>query len=216
VVVAALNNRIVPEGGWPEPFVLTISMLRIGIEAQKPQAMAELESLMGSKDKRVATTAASMMGTSLFQEGKGEQAVAVYQRGLQIDPDSVEILNNMAYVLSKGLGRHAEALPMAERAAEREPNNPNVLDTLGAVNLELNVLDKAEELFNRARNLTPDALQRTMPTLHLAEVKMRKRDTATADILLREVAEFRRRDPRVAAQYGREIDRVEQVRQQLR
>jgi|GEM_PF-1543880 len=216
VELTGVIDRIVPEGGWPEPFALTISMLRIGIEAQKPQAMAELESLMGSKDKRVATTAASMMGTSLFQEGKGEQAVAVYQRGLQIDPDSVEILNNMAYVLSKGLGRHAEALPMAERAAEREPNNPNVLDTLGAVNLELNVLDKAEELFNRARNLTPDALQRTMPTLHLAEVKMRKRDTATADILLREVAEFRRRDPRVAAQYGREIDRVEQVRQQLR
>jgi tetratricopeptide (TPR) repeat protein len=216
VELLAVLDRIAPSEGWPEPFALTVSMARVSVEAQREQALREISALMGSKDKRVATTAASMLGSNLFQQGRGDEAVAAFQRGLQVDAENVELLNNLAYVLSKGLGRHAEALPMAERAVEREPTNPNVLDTLGAVQLELGQLDKAEELFNRARNLTPDALQRTMPTLHLAEVKMRKRDTTTADLLLREVAEFRRRDPRVAAQYGREIDRVEQLRQQLR
>jgi predicted acyltransferase (DUF342 family) len=64
--------------------------------------------------------------------------------------------------------------------------------------------------------LTADALVQTMPTVHLIEVRLRQGKVAEADVLLKELEEGERRDPRVRQSYQAEIDRVRELRKQAR
>ncbi|MCU0688647.1 MAG: tetratricopeptide repeat protein, partial [Phycisphaerales bacterium] len=209
-------DSMMPSGGWPESMRLNIVTRRLLVESQRSEALAELERLAGSKEPRISISALSVMGTTYFNTNEPEKAVAAYRRGLEIDKDNLELLNNLAFVLSKGLKQHAEALPLAERAAAKAPTEPNIIDTLGAIKLEMGNIDEAQRDFERARSLSFDALVRTMPTVHLIEVKLRRREMIPADQLLRELEEYEQRDVRVRANYGREIDRVRELRRSTR
>jgi tetratricopeptide (TPR) repeat protein len=59
------------------------------------------------------------------------RAAELFREGLKLNEDNTVALNNLAYVLSERLGRPAEALPYAQRAAELMPDSFSVLDTLG-------------------------------------------------------------------------------------
>jgi len=63
----------------------------------------------------------AMVGLANAHYAAGElgQAEAALRRARERDPDSVVVMNNLAHVLS-AQGRHAEALPLAERAAAAE------------------------------------------------------------------------------------------------
>jgi uncharacterized protein (TIGR03790 family) len=77
---------------------------------------------------------ALLQGAGLDEaEGRRDQAMGTYQRILDIDPNHTIALNNLAYGLAVYRAMPVEALPLAERAAARAPNNPTVLDTLAWV-----------------------------------------------------------------------------------
>lgn len=214
-LVAAIDS-MVPEKGWPEAMRLNVVMQRLRVEAQREQAMAELEKLASSTDPQISVPSLSVLGTTHFNSGNPAKAVEAYQRGLKIEPENLELLNNLAFVMSKGLKQHAEALPIAEKAAAKDATNSNVIDTLGAIKLELGRLDEAEKEFERARSLSADSLVRTMPTVHLIEVKIRKNQLVDADQLLRELEDYERRDPRVKANYAAEVERARELRKAAR
>lgn len=113
--------------------------------------------------------------------------------------------------MGKGLSRHAEALPYAERAAEAEPNNVNILDTLGYLQFQVGDADKAEKTFERARAQTIDSMARFMPTLHLLEIKLKKNDREKAEQLFKEVEEMYRRDPRIKRANESEMERIRKL-----
>jgi tetratricopeptide (TPR) repeat protein len=205
-----------PGAGWPSPLRLTIAMERAQLEGAKAAALAEMQALADVPEKRVAVASCSILGSQHFQDKQFELAVAAYQKGLSLDPENVELKNNLAFVLSKGLKRHREALPLAEQAAATDADNPSILDTLGTIQMELGKLEEAQTAFERARAATADPIARTMPTVHLAELKLRQRDTTPADMLLRELDDLELREPRVKAQFGEEIQRVRDLRTQVR
>jgi len=205
-----------PEGGWTEPMRVQLAMQRLRLPGEKARGLAEFEELAKSSSKEIAVLSASVLGTTYFNDGDAARSVAAYQRGLVLDANNKELLNNMAYVMSKGLKQHAEALPLAQRAVEQDPANPSLIDTLGAIRLELGRVEEAGADFERARSLTADALVQTMPTVHLIEVRLRQGKVAEADVLLKELEEGERRDPRVRQSYQAEIDRVRELRKQAR
>lgn len=65
--------------------------------------------------------------------GRPDQAISTYRRILEVEPDHVMALNNLAYGLAVHLKMPKDALPYAERAVARAAGNPTILDTLAWV-----------------------------------------------------------------------------------
>ena len=63
--------------------------------------------------------------------GRYQVADSLFQKALRLDPDNSTILNNYSYSLSLRNMKLGEALEMALRALEQEPENGSFLDTVG-------------------------------------------------------------------------------------
>ncbi len=90
----------------------------------------------------------------LLQE-REQQAISAYREVLERAPESVQALNNLAWLLRTD--EPEEALEFAERAVELQPENPAIIDTLGMVLLEQGRVDEALERFRTALDRAPDA-----------------------------------------------------------
>jgi tetratricopeptide (TPR) repeat protein len=80
--------------------------------------------------------------------GRRDEARPVYDEILQIQPDNVIALNNLAYALAEEGKDLDKALGLAERAKKVLPNDPNVADTLGWIYIRKNLSDNAIQIFN--------------------------------------------------------------------
>ena len=201
------------ESPWPDGFRVTLARARLSVPEMKASAMDDLERLIKSPDKAAAIGAASTLGANAYLVPDIDRSIRALQAGLALDGDNVELNNNLAYVLSAGAKRHADALPFALKAAEKDPNNPNILDTLGVIYMNLDQLEKSEEVLYRARSIATDGLTRTMPTIHLIQVKMKKKLRSEADALYRELEELSKTEPRVKANYSRDIEEITKTMQ---
>jgi putative PEP-CTERM system TPR-repeat lipoprotein len=85
------------------------------------------------------------------------RAEARYRSALQRAPDSPLVLNNLAWV-SHAL-KHASALEYAERAHDLAPDNPAIMDTLGAILTDDGQVERGLELLGRAADAAPDVPQ---------------------------------------------------------
>ena len=71
------------------------------------------------------------------------EAISAWEKSLSLDPEQPLTTNNIAYVLSDKLGEHERALPLAQAAVAANPVNPQILDTLGTVQLALGDAESA-------------------------------------------------------------------------
>jgi len=117
-----------------------------------------------------------LMALVLYQQGYYEDALEVYQRLLDRQPNNLVTLNNTAYLLTESLGRAKEAVSLSKRAAELAPNNPLVLDTLGWTLYKTGEIDLAHRALLRSVQIKPTVLS----CMHLAEVLKEKSDLTGA------------------------------------
>ena len=76
-----------------------------------------------------------------------------YQRLLELSPNDVGALNNLAYLLMNQPGREAEAVNLAERAYKLSPGNADIMDTYAETLIRQNAPEtheKAEMILRRA------------------------------------------------------------------
>jgi uncharacterized protein (TIGR03790 family) len=144
------------------------------------QALMRAESRLRRKDRsgaredleKVTALAPKVMSAQFLlavlygESGDTEQAIARYRLILEHDPDSMAVLNNLAYLLA-GAGKLAEALPMAERAVKLAPNSGPAVDTLGWILFMSGDAARASSLLTRAATLAPNNAE---IQLHLAVV----------------------------------------------
>jgi cytochrome c-type biogenesis protein CcmH/NrfG len=88
------------------------------------------------------------LGMSLGMEGKGADSVAAYQRALELKPDYIEALNNLAWTRAASadpaLRDGAEAVRLAEKACALDKRRrPQLLGTLAAACAEAGNFDLA-------------------------------------------------------------------------
>jgi len=85
------------------------------------------------------------------------EAVELYRQSEKLNPVSLITLNNLAVALAEISGRAEEGLVRIERAVELYGRNPELLDTLGVVQLRANRLAEAETTLREAYTKSADA-----------------------------------------------------------
>jgi len=152
-----------------------------------------------------------MLGSRAYSARDYAAAAQFWERGLKDEPNDADMLNNLGYTLSKFLSRHEDGLKHVERAVEIAPQNPGYWDSLGAVLLALNKLDRAERALRQALNISTDAMSRTIAQIHLAELHLRNGNRRDADDLFQTAERMIGSDPQVAAAYGEEFERLRRL-----
>jgi Flp pilus assembly protein TadD len=134
-------------------------LLSNGIKTEQIyRSLAEVQFRKGELDSsvaslRLASTLAPDRPDSLVllasvaeRAGKSDEARAMYRRALQMDPQNVIAMNNLAYNLAENRGNLDEALQLAMRATQLS-RNPEFVDTMGWVYLRKNMPANAVQIF---------------------------------------------------------------------
>jgi tetratricopeptide (TPR) repeat protein len=106
-----------------------------------------------------------LVGTLRLFELRFAEAVELLLRAEKLAPRSLMTLNNLAIAAAEIPGRELEGLARAERAIEIYGRTPDLLDTLGIVQLYCGFPDKAEASLRASWEAKPDS--RTL--LHLIQ-----------------------------------------------
>jgi len=84
-----------------------------------------------------------LLATVYHFEDRFEDELACYRAALELYPNNVQFLNNMAWTLSEGLNRPQEAIKYIQEAIRREGEHPQHLDTRGVIEERLGQYDQA-------------------------------------------------------------------------
>jgi tetratricopeptide (TPR) repeat protein len=126
---AALLQAIELDPASSAPY-LTLARLYAGAD-RKAEALAKLSALTA---KRPEDASAHMLMALIHQAGADYAAARLaYEKVLQINPKSVQALNNLAYLLSEHLNQLDAAFECATKARQAAPADPDTADTLGWV-----------------------------------------------------------------------------------
>ena len=93
-------------------------------------------------------------GDGNARQGNFAAAQAAYDAALKVNPNDVEVLNNLANVYLK-LKNPGAAVKTAEFALTKEPGNASVIDTLGWALFQTGQNDRALQLLRDARLRQP-------------------------------------------------------------
>lgn len=94
-----------------------------------------------------------LAGLRLFGQQKFEEAVAEYERALEIEPRSCDVLNALATAQSK-LGRHEAAVATIQRAIEIDPNDAFAFTSLSIFLQRMGKIPEAETAAAKARMIS--------------------------------------------------------------
>jgi tetratricopeptide (TPR) repeat protein len=102
------------------------------------------------------------LGLLYNRAGRDEEARKAYEEVIKLQPDNVEALNNLAYLKADNGVDLDQALAYAQRAQQKRPNDPNVIDTLALIYMRKNLTDDSLRMLRDLVNKTPGN-----PTFHL-------------------------------------------------
>ena len=142
-----------------------------GLEAE---AVRDVEAWLEKTPKDLL--ARVTLGDLFLASRQFEKAVPLYLEAIRQIPNNVAVLNNLAWSMAR-IGRSADAVEHARKAAALAPDNASVLDTYGMV-----LTDSGR--FREAVDILRSALQRAPLDadiqFHLAQALVKDGDTAAA------------------------------------
>jgi tetratricopeptide (TPR) repeat protein len=87
--------------------------------------------------------------------GRSAESAQLYVRILELEPDNVIAINNLAWIICEVQGKPQEALDLAQRGLKIAPNYYDLIDTRGVIFYRLGQFDKAVHDFNECIRLYP-------------------------------------------------------------
>lgn len=113
----------------------------------------------------------SKMARTFRHLGQTQQAIETYESLLRLRPDDAPAMNNLAYLYWE-TGMHLErALKLAQDALKWMPDQPEILDTLGCIHLDLGAITTAEKYLAEAFRASPE---NSVFRLHVAMLRKRQ------------------------------------------
>ncbi|MGB7442146.1 MAG: tetratricopeptide repeat protein [Coleofasciculaceae cyanobacterium] len=119
------------------------------------KAKAQAEQIATPADPEFSSGLFLWVGYSLYQLGQYEEALASYEKALEIKPDLHEAWYNRGVALYK-LGRYEEAIASYEKALEIKPDNYAAWNNKGNALGELGRYEEAIASYERALEIKPD------------------------------------------------------------
>jgi tetratricopeptide (TPR) repeat protein len=131
----------------------------------------------GDRDKALAITqelisrfpreklAHRMVGRLQSADGLAEEAIAAYDRVLELDPEEGQTLNRLAYLYAQ-LGDFDRALEYARRYVSVLPGDANPLDSLAEMYFMMGRLDDALSNYEEALRIRPDFGRAAISYIH--------------------------------------------------
>lgn len=168
---------------WLDLFIAQ-RMVRSNTDVERAnQIFDRLEGM--SSQPNIQRIAFQSHGTTLYTQGRYEEAAEVWGKGADLYPNDWEMANNLAYVLSSELGDNERALDLAERAIAASPDRSEPYDTIGKVYTRIGRYDEAEQMLNQGMRFALSVRSRI--TLMLAQIELDlargKEDAAKSTLL---------------------------------
>jgi|GEM_PF-3574940 len=158
-----------------------VSIARQEIVADQPQKAANrLNRTLPSIQKEDLEAFRGLLAMALHNSGNHEEAATVYKEIVTDNSKNFAALNNLAYLLATDLNRPKDALTYAEKAADEKPNDPQILDTLGWVQYQSGLQEKAYRTLRRSVRIKPMAAN----SLHFAKVLVAMGERSSAEQIL--------------------------------
>jgi putative PEP-CTERM system TPR-repeat lipoprotein len=161
------------------------SLQRAGKEADAA-AMAE----QWNKDHPTDATLVELVAQQNLQRKSFPAAIEGYKRVVEISPNDVSALNNLAWILAES--KDPKAVEYAERAHQLAPFNAGVLDTLGWALAKNGEAKRGAQLLRMATALAP---MQSDIRLHLAKVLIDAGDKPAARKELVELSKLDKASP---------------------
>ena len=117
--------------------------------------------------------------------GRFEESTVLYQRVLELEPDNVIAINNLAWVMCEKQGKYQQALELAQQGLRTAPNYIDLIDTRGVAYYKLGQYDKAIADFSRCLKLYPDGTPSAVASyFHLgrASARLGQKDKAAESL----------------------------------
>jgi len=165
---------------------------------QWPELQSEvlqLERQLKTPQQRIAWY--SLIGQLHYMMGEYELAEGAYRKGLEIDPEEVQLNNDLAYTLVAHLNRAKDAVPFAERAAANAGDfvRSTVLDTLGVALQRSGQCEKAIPILVEAVQFARNPGESAVAQAHLGQAHLSCADRESAQRALRSAEEAAKRAP---------------------
>lgn len=145
------------------------------LKGDEPNAITSLEKAASLAPKDASPV--TLIAQTQTDAGQKAAAVQSFRRALDRSPDNVMLMNNLAYLMADSGGNLDEALALVQKALEKAPGQPNLIDTLGWIYLKKNWNDSALNVLGGLTQKYPDN-----PTFryHFGMALLQKGDKATA------------------------------------
>ena len=126
---------------------------------RQEQAIAELKAFIEKHNKEKSKTASAWLQLAMIQQSMNrfDASREAYEKFLEIAPNSVLALNNLAVLYSENLGQIDRAYDLAKKANELSPNQPNIADTFGWILFKKRDYENALRVLQDSAAKSPDS-----------------------------------------------------------
>lgn len=137
-----------------------VTIAGILIATQDSQAQRIAEDFLRKALDRDPNSLPAMNSFALLLQvtGRNDQAAEIYSKTLDIKPDNVIVINNLAWILCEEQGNYQKALELAQKGLTITPNYVDLIDTCGVAYYRLGQSDKAVQCFTKCLKLLPDSV----------------------------------------------------------
>jgi len=148
---------------------ITIAGRLAGFENKQAKEVAE-DLLRGVLERDPNNLSAMSKFAMLLQvAGRNTESAKLYQKILELSPDNVIAMNNLAWIMCEEQNNYHEALELAQRGLKIAPQYVDLIDTRGVVYYRLGEFEKAIQDFTRCLELYPNRVSSAVASrFHLA------------------------------------------------
>jgi tetratricopeptide (TPR) repeat protein len=151
--------------------ILTIARNLAANEDNEAKKVAEGALQMILQNDSKCIEAIRLLALLLQTTSRSEEAAKLYQRVLELQPEDLVAINNLAWILCEEQKKYEQALALVDRGLEKAQDSyVDLIDTRGMIYQRLGQYDKAVQDFTRCLNLYPEGTPAmTTSHLHLAK-----------------------------------------------
>ena len=121
------------------------------------------------KNEPDSTEAMTDFAILLYTVGRPDEAVLLYQRVHQFEPNNLIVINNLAWIMCEEQNKFQQALELAQRGLKIAPDFIDLIDTRGVAYYRLGEFNKAVEDFATCIKLYPNETPASVASrFHLA------------------------------------------------